>query len=91
MTESAPKPAPAVDAVAPKGPVTLTLDIGGTGLKAGLLDADGAMIGTRTRVETPSPAPPDVVVPALVGLAHCLGAFDRVSVGFPGLCMARRC
>ena len=72
----------------PKGPITLALDIGGTGLKAGLLDADGAMIGTRARVETPHPAPPGAVVPALVGLAHCLGTFERVSVGFPGVVRA---
>lgn len=71
--------------MAPKGPVTLALDVGGSGLKAGLLDADGAMIGTRARVETPHPSPPEMVIPALVGLAHCLGAFDRISVGFPGV------
>ena len=81
MTELATTPAQA----APKGPVTLALDIGGTGLKAGLLDADGLMIGTRARVETPHPSPPEMVIPALVGLAHCLGAFDRISVGFPGV------
>jgi polyphosphate glucokinase len=69
----------------PKGPITLTLDIGGTGLKAGLLDAEGAMIGSRARVETPHPSPPSAVVPMLVGLAHCLGEFDRVSCGFPGV------
>ena len=70
---------------APKGPLTLAIDIGGTGLKAGLLDAEGNMVGTRARVETPHPAPPEAVLPALVGLAHCLGAFERVSVGFPGV------
>ncbi len=75
----------ATQQAAPKGPLTLTLDIGGTGLKAGVLDADGQIVGTRARVETPQPSPPDAVVPALVGLAHCLGAFDRVSVGFPGV------
>jgi polyphosphate glucokinase len=70
---------------ASKFPLTLTLDIGGTGLKAGVLDVEGRMVGSRARVETPQPSPPDAVVPALVGLAHCLGAFDRVSVGFPGV------
>lgn len=67
------------------GPITLTLDIGGSGLKAGLQDADGGLIGERARVVTPHPSPPSVVVPALVGLAHCLGRFERVSVGFPGV------
>jgi polyphosphate glucokinase len=69
----------------PRSPITLAIDIGGTGLKAGLLDADGQVVGAPARIETPHPAPPDVVVPALVGLAHCLGQFDRISVGFPGV------
>ena len=64
---------------------TLTIDIGGSGLKAGLLDEEGNMIGDRVRVETPHPSPPAIVVPALVGLARKLGTFDRVSVGFPGV------
>ncbi len=67
------------------GKTTLTLDIGGSGLKAGLLTEAGEMMGERARVETPHPSPPEVVVPALIGLAHCLGSFDRVSVGFPGV------
>ncbi len=69
----------------PLGPLTLAIDIGGTGLKAGLLDAEGVMVGSRARVETPHPSSPEAVIPALVGLAHCLGAFQRVSVGFPGV------
>jgi polyphosphate glucokinase len=72
------------------GPVTLAIDIGGTGLKAGLLDPDGKMIGTQARVLTPHPATPEAVVPALVGLAHVLGAFDRISVGFPGVVRGTR-
>ena len=84
------KPAQATAKEAKDDPVTLTLDIGGSGLKAGLMDEHGEMLGKRARVETPHPSPPDVVVPALVGLAHCLGAFDRVSVGFPGVVRAGR-
>ena len=74
----------APDASAP-GPVTLAIDIGGSNLKAGLLDRDGAMVGKRVKVATMHPSPPDRVVPALVGLAKQLGSYDRVSVGFPGL------
>ena len=81
MTEIATTPAEAN----PKRPVTLALDIGGSGLKAGLLDADGELIGQRARVETPHPSPPDMVLPALIGLAHCLPGFERISVGFPGV------
>ncbi len=67
------------------GPITLAIDIGGTGLKAGLLDSTGAILGDRAKVATPHPARPGDVVPALVELVHPLGAFDRVSVGFPGV------
>ncbi len=67
------------------GPLTLSLDIGGTGLKAGLLDAQGDMIGSRLRVKTPQPSTPDALVPVLVGMAGQIGKFDRVAVGFPGV------
>ncbi len=67
------------------GPITLALDIGGTGLKGGRLDPAGAIVGERARVATPHPSPPGVVVPALIGIAEGLGGFDRVSVGFPGV------
>jgi len=67
------------------GPVTLAIDIGGSNLKAGLLDRDGAVVGKRVKVPTMHPSPPDLVVPALVSLAGQLGHFDRVSIGFPGL------
>jgi polyphosphate glucokinase len=67
------------------GVLTLAIDIGGSHLKAGLLDQNGAMIAGPNRVTTPpSPVPP-VVVEALVGLALPLGQFDRISVGFPGV------
>ena len=69
----------------PPGPLTLSLDIGGTGIKAGLLDAHGGMIGARLRVRTPQPASPDAVVPVLAGMAGQLGGFDRIAVGFPGV------
>lgn len=69
----------------PPAPLTLTLDVGGTGLKAGVLDQYGAMCGERHRVKTPHPAGPGAVIPALLGLAAQAGSFDRVSVGFPGV------
>ncbi|GAC1347304.1 MAG: ROK family protein [Acetobacteraceae bacterium] len=69
----------------PTGPITLAIDIGGTALKAGRLDVHGAMIGERVRVDTPHPSPPAIVVPKLAEMAAQLGAFDRVSVGFPGV------
>lgn len=63
---------------------TLAIDVGGTGLKASILDARGRMIVDRVRVDTPYPCPPKVMVRALVALVKPLPVFDRVSVGFPG-------
>ena len=40
-------------------PFTLAIDIGGTGLKADVLDKDGAPVADRVRVPTTYPMPPD--------------------------------
>jgi polyphosphate glucokinase len=67
---------------------TLAIDIGGTGLKASVLDEDGAMEHDRVRVDTPYPLGPDKLVMVLTDLVKPLPAFDRVSVGFPGMIRA---
>ncbi|HUK68116.1 MAG TPA: ROK family protein [Streptosporangiaceae bacterium] len=67
---------------------TLAIDVGGTGLKAALLDEDGTMIGERMRVTTPYPCPPPTLIKALRELAGLLPSADRVSAGFPGLIRA---
>ena len=66
-------------------PYTLAIDIGGTGLKATVLDAKGEMIVDRVRIETPRPCPPQVLLEALGKLITRLPHYDRVSVGFPGV------
>jgi polyphosphate glucokinase len=63
---------------------TLAIDVGGTRLKASVLDVRGRMIVDRVWVDTPYPCPPKVLVKALVDMVRPLPAFDRVSVGFPG-------
>jgi len=68
----------------PDGPLTLAIDIGGTGLKASVLDASGAKVVPRVRVLTPYPCPPRLLIRTLDALTHGLPAWDRVSVGFPG-------
>jgi polyphosphate glucokinase len=67
---------------------TLAIDVGGTGLKAALLDADGNMIGERVKIPTPYPCPPEKLVASLRELAGQLPSSDRVSVGFPGMVRA---
>lgn len=64
---------------------TLCIDIGGTGLKALVVDEKGHKLTDRVRVETPKPATPETVVAALLALVKPLAPFDRVSVGFPGV------
>ena len=66
------------------GPLTLAIDIGGTGVKASVLDVDGRKIVPRVRRLTPYPCPPRVFIRALDELTFDLPAWDRVSVGFPG-------
>jgi polyphosphate glucokinase len=65
--------------------ITLALDVGGTGVKGCLLNEAGRPITPRERFETPDPATPDAVIEVLDNLARNLGAFDRASVGFPGV------
>ncbi|HUA77699.1 MAG TPA: ROK family protein [Acetobacteraceae bacterium] len=71
------------------GRLTLAIDIGGSHLKAGIVDEAGRLVetqqGVRARVETPQSAVPDDILEALVRLVQPLGRFDRISVGFPGV------
>lgn len=64
---------------------TLAFDIGGSGLKATVLDERGKMLTERVRIETPQPCPPAALLEKLKELLAQLPAFDRVSVGFPGV------
>lgn len=64
---------------------TLSIDIGGSGIKAMVLSADGTPLTERNRVDTPQPAKPEPVIAAIIEIAASKGNFDRVSVGFPGV------
>jgi polyphosphate glucokinase len=84
-----PQPVPAVEPDAarptPEHPFTLAVDIGGTGLKASVLDATGAMVADRVKIPTPYPLPPDKLVSSLKKLVAPLPTAERASVGFPGM------
>ncbi len=67
---------------------TLAIDVGGSGLKAALLDDKGTMIGERVRVATPYPCPPQTLIAALRELTSQMPPFDRISAGFPGMVRA---
>jgi polyphosphate glucokinase len=64
---------------------TLSIDIGGTGLKASVLDRTGKMAVDRVRVATPYPCTPKILLQALADLVSPLPPFDRISIGFPGV------
>jgi polyphosphate glucokinase len=66
-------------------PRTLTIDCGGTWLKAGVLDENAQLLTERVRMRVPYPCPPDLLVHTLAELVAPLPSYDRVSVGFPGM------
>ncbi len=66
-------------------PITLAIDIGGTGLKIMALDASAKPITQRLRTETPIKPTPLRVLNELEKLRAETPAFDRVSAGFPGV------
>jgi polyphosphate glucokinase len=79
------KKPPLVDTEAAVPPLTLAFDIGGTGLKAVVLDAAGKLVKDRVRIATPHKATPQKLLAALRELAGEQVPFDRISAGFPGV------
>jgi polyphosphate glucokinase len=66
-------------------PGILGIDIGGTHLKAGVVDAGGKLLADKVSIATPYPCPPAIMVRALVALVAPLPPYDRISIGFPGV------
>jgi polyphosphate glucokinase len=66
-------------------PITLAVDIGGSGLKMLCLSTEGKPLTERLRVPTPLPSSPSRMLTALDQLRQQMPKFDRVSVGYPGV------
>ncbi len=64
---------------------TLAIDVGGSGIKAIVLDPTGQPLNERTRVETPYPCSPDQFITLVTELIDGFPSFDRVSIGFPAM------
>jgi polyphosphate glucokinase len=64
---------------------TLSIDIGGSGIKGMVLDQEARPLNERVRIETPEHAVPDAVFEIIGKLVAQQPGFDRVSVGFPGV------
>ena len=79
------------DTVWPHDVLTLSIDIGGSGFKASVVNAQGVMTTERVRTDTPYPCTPETLVTTVVELVRPLleptvpMPVHRVSVGFPGL------
>lgn len=69
---------------------TLAVDIGGTGIKAAVFDANGEAIGESVRVATPYPCPPERLLAELAAIAAALPPAERAGIGFPGLLRRER-
>jgi len=63
----------------------LCVDVGGSGLKAAVISPRGTYLAKRVRIKTPKHRKPRDLVKALAELVAPLGAFDHVTIGFPGM------
>jgi len=66
------------------GQKILSIDIGGSNVKAVLLDAAGQNLTEYEKLATPVPATPERVMVVIEQLAQRLNGFDKISAGFPG-------
>ena len=66
-------------------PGILAIDIDGTHVKAGVVDARGKLRCERRREPTPYPCPPQAMIKRLIDLAAPLPRYDQISIGFPGI------
>lgn len=65
--------------------LTLSVDCGGGGIKAAVLDDAGTAHAPAVRVATPYPLPPDRLVECIAELARGLPAAARATIGMPGM------
>jgi polyphosphate glucokinase len=62
------------------------VDIGGSGIKGGVVDLDlGQLVGERERIETPQPSLPDPVYGVVSTIVKSFGWTGGIGVTFPGV------
>jgi polyphosphate glucokinase len=62
----------------------LSIDIGGSHVKASVLNREGKLLAPARRAVTPQPATPHALLKTIAELADPLMPFSRISAGFPG-------
>ena len=65
-------------------PTTLSIDIGGTGLKCSVLDEAGEMLHEKVWRPSPTQASPQEMIAEIKDMTRELPPFDRISAGFSG-------
>lgn len=73
-----------------QGENILCIDVGGTLIKAAVVDASGSRKSEFLRMPTPRPATPEAVIAVILELVERLPKFARISVGFPGVVAGER-
>ncbi len=62
----------------------LSIDIGGSHIKATILNKKGDLKMEYDKIPTPAPANPENIIKAINTLVKDFPAYDKISVGFPG-------
>ena len=62
----------------------LTIDIGGSHVKATILNAAGDTISDYARLATPQPSTPENILKTIQDLVKNFTEYDKISAGFPG-------
>ena len=64
--------------------VILSIDIGGSHIKATTLNMQGDFLNEYQRLPTPSPSTPGKILDIVTQLAQKFPAYDKIAAGFPG-------
>jgi polyphosphate glucokinase len=62
----------------------LSIDIGGSHIKAAILNISGTLLTNFKKIKTPDPATPDQVLISIKELIKDFPDYSKISVGFPG-------
>jgi len=62
----------------------LSIDIGGTGIKACILTKDGELFSDYTKLPTPADSTPEAVIEVIQQLVTPLSNYGKIAIGFPG-------
>lgn len=68
---------------APTGNI-LSIDIGGTNIKACILNRDGKLLTDFRKTPTPKKSTPKAILARIKTLTKDLSAYEKISIGFPG-------